>query len=203
MSHDQALRYWDDGKRNAHEFSLSLLAENVQITLPQNLYSQPSPQHAPTLRCYEVQLEARSVLQYLDFFLSTSPVTITIPVANPVSAAVASTAPVTVATGPPGSMSGAGSGASAAAGADNADAWNDKETYINVTEFSFEMHNSRGDIPMQTVYRGTKKLHFGEVKIQLLPAQLLLALTCFNNFNTQVCSAALILIRQHTIHTCI
>jgi hypothetical protein len=124
-------------KRNAFEFALSLHAENVQITLPQNLYST-SP-HAPTLRVYEVQLEARSVLQYLDFFLCLSPVTITIPVPSASGAGATGGVGGASSVGAPsgGSASGAGPGTQdrlgLGGGGSDLDFWNEKETYISIT----------------------------------------------------------------------
>ena len=74
------------------------------------------------------------------------------------------------------------------------------------------MHNSKGDLPRCTVYRGIMKFtvirrgflckcnfccslwlaccvfraQIGEVKVQLFPAQLMLLATCFENFGEQV-----------------
>lgn len=154
--------------RNASEMYFTLMAENLSLNLPLHLFTAASPSQQPKVRCYTVQVEVRSVLQYFDLALHLSPLTITVPI--PVTAPIMSILRVAEddQTSPHRSR-----------------AWNEKETYMHLVGLTFAMHQNKGDLPRLTVYRSSQKIGIDTVKVQLFPSQLVTLTACVQNLLMQ------------------
>jgi hypothetical protein len=111
----------------------------------------------PRLKWQSLELEVRSLQYYTDFFLSITPITLTIP--DPVAVSDLSTAN---------------------------QLWEEKETYINIQDTVLQMHYSLGELPEMLTFRCNKKLTISEMKGQLFPSQLAILLTSFRNIQEQV-----------------
>ena len=147
LSHAHALKQWDGSVRhNAYESMVTVSMENLTFNLADHLFTS-STSHQPKLRCYEMQMQLRSLQQYTDVFLSFTPVTLTVPI--PVALAVRMD-------------EGVESG------------WNEKETSVQIIGMNLSYHSSKGDPPRSIVYRSSLRLMVDEVNAQLLPSQLAL-----------------------------
>ena len=163
LSHAHALKAWDSTVgHNAYETMLTVSMENLTLNLADHLFTS-SLSHQPKLRCYEIQLQLRSLQQYTDIFLSFTPVTLTVPI--PVVLAVRMDDGVER-------------------------AWNEKETSVQVIGMNLSYHSSKGDPPRSIVYRSSLKLMVEEVNAQLLPSQLALLVQSLTAISQQWVDAA-------------
>ena len=148
LAHSQAMKAWEARVHNAYETMLTVVVENLTLNLADHLFTS-SPSHQPKVRCYELQVQLRSLQQYTDIFLSFTPLTLTVPI--PVALAVRLDDGVQR-------------------------GWNDKETSVQVLGLRLSYHSSKGDPPRSIVYRSSLKVMVEELNAQLLPSQLALLL---------------------------
>lgn len=77
----EGFRFSNENKRyvNAKDVSVQLYMQHVTVRLPRNVYSDLK---SSKLFIFEVHLDVRDISQYIDIHLTTSPVTVTVPISE-------------------------------------------------------------------------------------------------------------------------
>jgi hypothetical protein len=127
---------------NKYETFLQVFAENNTVRFPSNCFSVDSAQ-SPVLRVHDLQVELRTTSEHFNFFMTLGPATITIPMAQTQASSSA-----------PSVWTGSSVGASSTGNFE--EMWSEKETYINLSDFSMSMHRTYGLPPLRAVMQGCK-----------------------------------------------
>lgn len=115
----------------------------------------------PKANCYELQVDIRSLQEYSEYLVKTSPITIDVPCPDEPN----NTRRQRLASFP------------------DAETWNINQSYLQLNEFSFCSMHQKGRL--FTGFRGSNKIQIDEIRGQLLPSQALLLVSCFRNFVQQ------------------